>query len=143
MSARSEQARRIPGHERRGAAVRAAAVVFAATVACVGCGGSSGPAGGTAVTTTEAVAGPPAPTTLPDWVPPALGIAGEDNLLDVVGHDLTARGFTYSVDQNNGTVTLNDGRTLDLSTIAVAASTSDPTTWPGLVARAFDVLLKP
>jgi hypothetical protein len=105
------------------------------------CSGSG--RGGAATTAASKPAGPPAPTALPDWVPPALGVAGEDALLDVIGHDLTSRGFTYAFDDTRGTVTLPDGRVLDLSTVARAASTSDPTTWPGLVSRTLDALLAP
>jgi len=70
-------------------------------------------------------------------------VAGEDALIDVVGHDLTTRGFKYAFDEGKGTVTLADGRVIDLSTVAQAASTSDPTTWPGLVSRSLDALLTP
>ena len=35
-----------------------------------------------------AIAGPPVPTTLPPWIPPALGIAGEEALVEVVKGDL-------------------------------------------------------
>ena len=47
------------------------------------------------------------------------------------------------MDEQQGTVSLADGRVLVLSTIAEAVAGTDPTTWPALVARTFDVLLAP
>jgi hypothetical protein len=103
------------------------------------CGGGS--ASGTD-TTTPVQAGPPLPsTTLPAWIPPALGVAGEDALLEVIRHDLAQRGLQYAFDPQAGTISLADGRVVPLSTVAKAASESDPTTWPNLVARTFDALL--
>ena len=116
----------------------AAAVV---TVALSACGGSGADAD---TTSSPAVAGPPVPsTTLPAWIPPALGVAGEDAFLEVVAHDLVLRGLKYSFDEQQGTVTLLDGRVLALSPIAQVAAESDPTTWPRLVSRSFDALLAP
>jgi hypothetical protein len=118
----------------------AAGAAVAAALALAACGGSSRAAD----TTTPALAGPPAPpTTLPAWIPPALGVAGEDALLEVVRHDLAERGLTGSFDELLGVVTLSDGRIVDLSPIAQAAVGTDPTTWPRLVAQSLDTLLAP
>jgi hypothetical protein len=105
------------------------------------CGGSSA---GADTTSAPAVAGPPLPsTTLPSWIPPSLGVAGEDALLEVVKHDLTLRGLQFSVDEQLGVIDLEDGRFVALSPIAQIAAQSDPTTWPELVARSLDSLLAP
>jgi hypothetical protein len=122
----------------------AVALVAAGVLALAACGssGSEGSAGA-AVASATSIAGPPAPTSLPPWIPPALGIAGEDALVEVVSQDLRRRGIEFAVDEQQGTVSLTDGRVLVLSTLAVSASVSDPTTWPDLVARTFDVLLAP
>ena len=117
-----------------------ATVLLVGLLALVGCGsGSSADAGGGP---TE-LAGPPAPTSLPAWIPSALGIAGEQALVEVVSQDLTLRGLKFAVDEKQGTVSLADGRVLALSTLAEAAVGTDPTTWPALVARTFDALLAP
>jgi len=124
----------------RARALLATGVVSLAGVALAACGSS----GGSASTTTDAaIAGPPVPTTLPAWVPPALGLAGEDALMEVVRQDLTQRGLQFAVDEQQGTVSLADGRVLVLSTIAQAAAGTDPTTWPALVSHTLDVLLAP
>ena len=116
-------------------------VLALATVGLAACGSS----GGSASTTTAAaaVAGPPVPTTLPDWIPPELGVAGEAALVEVVRHDLTVRGLQFAVDEQQGTVSLADGRVLVLASIAEAAVGTNPTTWPALVSRTLDVLLAP
>lgn len=117
------------------------AAVLVGLLALAGCSsGSSAGAGGGPVTE---LAGPPAPTSLPAWIPSALGIAGEQALVEVVSQDLTLRGLKFAVDEKQGTVSLADGRVLVLSTLAEAAVGTDPTTWPGLVARTFDALLAP
>jgi hypothetical protein len=118
----------------------AVAALVVALLGLAGCGGSSADAGGGPATD---LAGPPAPTSLPAWIPPALGIAGEDALVEVVSQDLRLRGLKFAVDEQQGTVSLADGRVLALSTLAEAAVGTDPTTWPDLVARTFDVLLAP
>jgi hypothetical protein len=117
------------------------AIAIAAGVPAVAaCGGSSHAAD----TTAAVVAGPPAPpTTLPAWIPPALGVAGEDALLEVVRHDLSQRGLTGSLDEEQGTITLADGRVVALSPIAQVVAGTDPTTWPELVAQSLDALLAP
>jgi hypothetical protein len=118
----------------------ALAALVAAGVALAACGGSSHASD----TTIPAVAGPPAPpTTLPAWIPPALGVAGEEALVEVVRHDLAGRGLTGSFDEGQGTVMLADGRVLALGPIAEAVAGTDPTTWPRLVALTLDVLLAP
>ncbi len=124
--------------------VRALFAIGAVGVAAVGlaaCGSSGRSAAST--TTEAALAGPPVPTTLPDWIPPALGLAGEDALMEVVRQDLTQRGLQFAVDEQQGTVSLADGRVLVLASIAQAAVGTDPTTWPALVSRTLDVLLAP
>ena len=40
-------------------------------------------------------------------------------------------------------MSLADGRVLVLATVAEAVAGTDPTTWPGVVSRTFDVLLAP
>ena len=123
-------------------ALAAVLVGVLALAACGGGGGggSSSDAGGGPGTE---LAGPPAPTSLPVWIPSALGIAGEQALVEVVSQDLTVRGLKFAVDEQQGTVSLEDGRVLALSTLAEAAVGTDPTTWPALVARTFDALLAP
>jgi hypothetical protein len=117
-----------------------ASAVVVAALAVGACGGSSHAAD----TTSPALVGPPAPpTTLPAWIPPALGVAGEDALVEVVRHDLAGRGLTGSFDEALGTIILSDGRVVDLSPIADAVAGTDPTTWPQLVARSLDALLAP
>ena len=118
----------------------AASVLLVGLLALAGCGGSSSAGGGAPAT---GLAGPPAPTSLPAWIPAALGIAGEDALVEVVRQDLSRRGLKFAVDEQQGTVSLADGRVLVLSTLAEAAVGTDPTTWPALVSRTFDVLLAP
>jgi hypothetical protein len=104
------------------------------------CGGSDAGAG----TTSAAPIGPPLPsTTLPAWIPPTLGAAGEDAFLEVVRHDLSLRGLRFTVDDLLGTAILEDGRIVALSPIAQLAAQSDPTTWPEIVARSLDTLLAP
>jgi hypothetical protein len=115
---------------------------LAGSMALAGCGNGGSAAGGT-TPTTGAVAGPPIPTTLPAWIPPALGVAGEEALVTVVRQDLNQRGLQFAVDEAQGTVSLADGRVLVLATVAEAVAGTDPTTWPGVVSRTFDVLLAP
>ena len=111
-------------------------------LALAGCGGSSGGDAGGGGPATE-LAGPPVPTSLPAWIPPALGIAGEEALVEVVKQDLNQRGLQFAVDEAQGTVSLADGRVVVLATVAQAVAGTDPTTWPGVVSRTFDVLLAP
>jgi hypothetical protein len=119
-------------------------LLLAAAIVLTACGGRSGSSATAAASAPAAsVAGPPVPTTLPAWIPPALGLAGEDALVEVVRHDLTERGLQFAVDEQQGTVSLADGRVLVLATIAQAAAGADPTTWPALVSRTLDVLLAP
>jgi hypothetical protein len=119
-------------------------LLLAAAIVLTACGGRSGSSATAAASAPAAsVAGPPVPTTLPAWIPPALGLAGEDALVEVVRHDLTERGLQFAVDERQGTVSLADGRVLVLATIAQAAAGADPTTWPALVSRTLDVLLAP
>jgi hypothetical protein len=125
---------------RRAAPILAFGVAGALALAACGSGGSD--SGGT-TPTTAAVAGPPVPTTLPPWIPPSLGIAGEEALVEVVKQDLNQRGLQFAVDEAQGTVSLADGRVLVLATVAQAVAGTDPTTWPGVVSRTFDVLLAP
>ncbi len=130
--------------ETRGTLAGVFSGVLAVVVALGACAGSGRSTGGSAPdSTSPEIAGPPAPTTLPAWIPPALGLAGEDALVEVIGHDLTTRAFKYSFDEVQGTVTLSDGRVVDLSTVASLAASSDPTTWPALAARSFNALLAP
>ena len=118
------------------------ALGLAGSMALVACGSGGSRSGDTAATA-PAVAGPPVPTTLPAWIPPALGIAGEEALVEVVKQDLNQRGLQFAVDEAQGTVSLADGRVLVLATVAEAVAGTDPTTWPGVVSRTFDVLLAP
>ncbi|HEY8093670.1 MAG TPA: hypothetical protein VID93_07795 [Acidimicrobiales bacterium] len=128
-------------HRRAPAALLVGLAGWFGLLALAGCGSSSGAGGGGAAT---ALAGPPVPTTsLPAWVPPALGIAGEDALVEVVSQDLRLRGLKFAVDEQQGVVSLEDGRVLALGTLAETATGTDPTTWPALVAHTFDVLLAP
>jgi hypothetical protein len=108
-------------------------------VALTACGGGADDA----TTTTGGFIGPPAPTTLPAWIPPALGMAGEDALVEVVRQDLRVRGLRFAVDEVQGTVSLDDGRVFPLATLAAAVVGTDPTSWPSVVARTFDALLAP
>ncbi|HEX6786996.1 MAG TPA: hypothetical protein VF076_07345 [Acidimicrobiales bacterium] len=119
------------------------AVGLAGSVALAACGSSGSASGDSTPRTTAAVAGPPVPTTLPPWIPPALGVAGEEALVEVVRQDLNRRGLQFAVDEAQGTVSLADGRVLVLATVAEAVAGTDPTTWPGVVSRTFDVLLAP
>lgn len=113
-------------------------IAVVTVVALTACGGSSaGP------TTTAGSVGPPVPTTLGTWIPATLGQAGATALLEVVRNDLANRGFDPSFDTQDGTVSLGDGRVLDLSTIASVVAGTDPTTWPGVVSRSLDTLLAP
>ena len=109
----------------------------------VACGSGGSGSGDTTAATAAAIAGPPVPTTLPAWIPPALGIAGEEALVEVVKQDLNQRGLQFAVDEAQGTVSLADGRVLVLATVAQAVAGTDPTTWPAVVSRTFDVLLAP
>ena len=118
------------------------AVGLAGALALAACGSGGSDSGGT-TPTAAAVAGPPVPTTLPAWIPPSLGIAGEEALVEVVKQDLNQRGLQFAVDEAQGTVSLADGRVLVLATVAQAVTGTDPTTWPGVVSRTFDVLLAP
>ena len=118
------------------------ALGLAGSIVLVACG-SGGSGSGDTAATAAAIAGPPVPTTLPDWIPPALGIAGEEALVEVVKQDLNQRGLQFAVDEAQGTVSLADGRVLVLATVAEAVAGTDPTTWPGVVSRTFDVLLAP
>ena len=52
-------------------------------------------------------------------------------------------GLQFAVDEAQGTVSLADGRVLVLATVAQAVAGTDPTTWPAVVSRTFDVLLAP
>jgi hypothetical protein len=115
---------------------------LAGSMALVACG-SGGSGSSDTTPTTAAVAGPPVPTTLPAWIPPSLGIAGEEALVEVVKQDLNQRGVQFAVDEAQGTVSLADGRVLVLATVAQAVAGTDPTSWPGVVSRTFDVLLAP
>jgi hypothetical protein len=125
----------------RARALLAIGVVGLAAAGFAACGSSGGSA--TSTTAEAALAGPPVPTTLPDWIPPELGVAGEAALVEVVRHDLTVRGLQFAVDEQQGTVSLADGRVLVLASIAEAAVGANPTTWPALVSRTLDVLLAP
>jgi len=116
--------------------------VAASLVVLAACGSDSSSSGATSPTT-AGVAGPPVPTTLPPWIPPALGVAGEEALVEVVKQDLNQRGLQFAVDEAQGTVSLADGRVLVLASVAEAVAGKDPTTWPGVVSRTFDVLLAP
>ena len=118
------------------------ALGLAGSIVLVACG-SGGSGSGDTAATAAAIAGPPVPTTLPDWIPPALGIAGEEALVEVVKQDLNQRGLQFAVDEAQGTVSLADGRVVVLATVAQAVAGTDPTTWPGVVSRTFDVLLAP
>ena len=118
------------------------ALGLAGSMVLVACG-SGGSGSGDTAATAAAIAGPPVPTTLPDWIPPALGIAGEEALVEVVKQDLNQRGLQFAVDEAQGTVSLADGRVLVLATVAQAVVGTDPTTWPGVVSHTFDVLLAP
>ena len=116
-------------------------IAVVAVVALAACGGSTG---ATPRTTSRGTAGPPAPsTTLAPWIPPALGEAGATAFLEVVRNDLSTRGLDPTFDTEAGTVSLSDGRVLDLSTIAALVAGTDPTTWPSAVSRALDELLAP
>jgi hypothetical protein len=115
---------------------------LAGSMALVACG-SGGSGSSDATPPTAAFAGPPVPTTLPAWIPPALGLAGEEALVEVVKQDLNQRGLQFAVDEAQGTVSLADGRVVVLATVAQAVAGTDPTTWPGVVSRTFDVLLAP
>ena len=124
--------------------VRAPLAIGVLGVALIGLAASGSGGGSAPTSTTEAaIAGPPVPTTLPDWIPPELGVAGEAALVEVVRHDLTVRGLQFAVDEQQGTVSLADGRVLVLASIAEAAVGTNPTTWPALVSRTLDVLLAP
>jgi hypothetical protein len=125
------------------ALILALALALAGSTALAACGSAGSASGNTTPTTAAAVAGPPVPTTLPPWIPPALGVAGEEALVEVVRQDLNRRGLQFAVDEAQGTVSLADGRVLVLATVAEAVAGADPTTWPGVVSRTFDVLLAP
>ena len=116
---------------------------LAGSVALGSCGSGGSSSSDTTASSAAAIAGPPVPTTLPPWIPPALGIAGEEALVEVVKQDLNQRGLQFAVDEAQGTVSLADGRVLVLATVAAAVTGTDPTTWPGVVSRTFDVLLAP
>jgi hypothetical protein len=133
-----------PSDRRRssGHAALVLALGLAGSMAAVACGSGGSDSGDTAATA-AAIAGPPVPTTLPAWIPPALGIAGEEALVEVVKQDLNQRGLQFAVDEAQGTVSLADGRVLVLATVAQAVAGTDPTTWPAVVTRTFDVLLAP
>jgi hypothetical protein len=118
------------------------ALGLAGSVVLAGCG-SGGSGSGATSPTAAGVAGPPVPTTLPPWIPAGLGIAGEEALVEVVKQDLNQRGLQFAVDEAQGTVSLADGRVLVLASVAEAVAGKDPTTWPGVVSRTFDVLLAP